>query len=136
MIMIANAPLIALAGAADLSVYAWQYRPLVVVAPVAQHPKLRQQTLALSATETEMTDRNIVLIEIIGSQVYTRHGPRLLQSADTLREQLGVDPDQFAVVLMGKDTGIKLRSSSLVDSSEIFALIDSMPMRQQEMRSQ
>ena len=137
LIMIAaSAPLLALARATNLSDYAWKYRPLIVVAPVADDPRLRKQTLTYSAVKAEMLDRNIALIEIVGSQVYTRHGPRLLQDASALRKRLGVDPARSAVVLIGKVTGIKFRSSSPVGMASIFSLIDSMPMRQQEMRGQ
>jgi hypothetical protein len=36
--------------------------------------------------------------------------------------------------LVGKDGGIKLKRGDQVDLREIFGLIDSMPMRQREMR--
>lgn len=136
IMIIANATFLARAGAANLSACAWQYRPLIVVAPAGDDTRLRKQSLALSYVEEEMRDRNIVLVEIVGSDVYTRHCRRLLLDANALRKRLGVYPDQFAVVLVGKDTGIKFRSSSPVDMAFIFSLIDSMPIRQQEMRGE
>ena len=36
-------------------------------------------------------------------------------------------------VLIGKDGGVKLRQEELVRPAELFALIDSMPMRKHEM---
>jgi len=41
----------------------------------------------------------------------------------------------FQVLLIGKDGGVKLRSSEPVSMKDLFGLIDSMPMRQQEMES-
>ncbi|WP_160148631.1 DUF4174 domain-containing protein [[Leptolyngbya] sp. PCC 7376] len=38
-----------------------------------------------------------------------------------------------AVVLIGKDGGTKLRSSTLINLNPIFSEIDSIPMRQKEM---
>jgi hypothetical protein len=38
-------------------------------------------------------------------------------------------------LLIGKDGGVKLRSSEPVSVKDIFGLIDSMPMRRQEMDS-
>ena len=40
----------------------------------------------------------------------------------------------FRVVLIGKDGGVKLRQEEPISVADLFALIDSMPMRKQEMR--
>ncbi|MEO0899051.1 MAG: DUF4174 domain-containing protein [Bacteroidota bacterium] len=40
----------------------------------------------------------------------------------------------FQVVLIGKDGGVKLKKNQAIDIQDIFDLIDSMPMRQAEMR--
>jgi hypothetical protein len=40
----------------------------------------------------------------------------------------------FQVLLVGKDGGVKLRRGTPVVAAEITALIDTMPMRQNEMR--
>ena len=40
----------------------------------------------------------------------------------------------FEVLLIGKDGGVKLRRDKPVAAFEITALIDTMPMRQDEMR--
>jgi hypothetical protein len=51
-----------------------------------------------------------------------------------LRKRLSVPSGRFTVILIGKDGGEKIRQGSSVDLKEIFAIIDAMPMRQQEMR--
>jgi hypothetical protein len=38
------------------------------------------------------------------------------------------------VILFGKDGGVKLRSPKTVEPGDIFALIDSIHIRQEEMR--
>jgi hypothetical protein len=53
--------------------------------------------------------------------------------AQALRQRLGMAPGAFTVVLVGKDGGVKLQQSGPVALSDIFGLIDSMPMRQREM---
>ena len=40
----------------------------------------------------------------------------------------------FELLLVGRDGGVKLRRDAPVAASEITALIDTMPMRQAEMR--
>ena len=50
-----------------------------------------------------------------------------------MRKQYEIQADQFAVLLIGKDGGEKYRLYEIPDLSEIFNLIDGMPMRQMEM---
>jgi hypothetical protein len=52
-----------------------------------------------------------------------------------LRRRFSVAPDKFAVLLIGKDGGVKLRKSEPVERREFYALIDRMPMRIQEARA-
>jgi hypothetical protein len=51
-----------------------------------------------------------------------------------LRKQFQIEDRKFAVVLVGKDGGEKFRSYVPVTIEKLDALIDAMPMRQQEVR--
>ncbi|MFN3524732.1 MAG: DUF4174 domain-containing protein [Paracoccus sp. (in: a-proteobacteria)] len=97
-----------------LAALRWQARPLVVLGEGAQ---VEAQIAALMPAAGALRDRDVVLLT---------EGP----GAAPLRAQ-GV-AEGFAVLLVGKDGGIKLMRDSHVDPSEILALIDSMPMRQRE----
>ncbi|MEO1019351.1 MAG: DUF4174 domain-containing protein, partial [Pseudomonadota bacterium] len=57
-------------------------------------------------------------------------------SAADLRDAFGVENSDFRVLLIGKDGGVKLRSNEWVSAHEVFALIDTMPMRRREMQGQ
>lgn len=50
------------------------------------------------------------------------------------RRRFRVGDDDFAVVLLGKDGGEKLRAQSPVTIERLNKLIDTMPMRQKEVR--
>jgi hypothetical protein len=80
-------------------------------------------------------DRDLLIFHILESGE-SRLGDSLIdhQSAASLRNRFSVNPGQFLVVLIGKDGGEKLRRGGEVDITEIFSLIDSMPMRQREIR--
>lgn len=49
-------------------------------------------------------------------------------------KKFGVREGEFRVILTGKDGGVKLSSRQAVTVRQIFESIDSMPMRQYEMR--
>jgi hypothetical protein len=63
-------------------------------------------------------------------------GKQTLSAAEVrgLRKSYGVDEQNYAVLLIGKDGGVKLRREVPVTTTELFSLIDSMPMRKREMR--
>jgi len=50
-----------------------------------------------------------------------------------LKNRISDDKD-FEVILVGLDGSIKLRQNTPISNDKLFELIDSMPMRQQEMR--
>ena len=51
-----------------------------------------------------------------------------------VRERFGVEPGRFRALLVGKDGTVKHRFEEPVGPGEIYALVDSMPMRRREMR--
>jgi hypothetical protein len=111
-------------AAIDLSTHQWKDRVIVIFAPAAADANAVQQRASLEADPQAIAGRDLVVIEVIGD----------LPNATALRRQYGVPVDQFAVLLIGKDGGEKLRAAAPVEPSEIFRLIDSMPMRQREIR--
>ena len=122
-------------SSSELTHFAWTHRPIVISASSFDVPALQQQREALAAVRDDLAERDVVVIEIVGHHSETIVGPPVFVSADLLRRELGLTGAEFGVVLVGKDTGIKLWSRTPVDAERIFALIDGMPMRQREMRS-
>ncbi len=98
-------------------------RRLVVVVGEPSDPHVTQQHLALKHDAAALRERDVV-VQNIEPEV-ARHK----------RPELGVVPETaFEVLLVGKDGQVKLRRDRPVAVSEITALIDTMPMRQHEMR--
>ncbi|HEV7301356.1 MAG TPA: DUF4174 domain-containing protein [Tepidisphaeraceae bacterium] len=108
----------------DLSTYQWQNRVIVIFAPAATDANAVQQRTSLNADPQAIGDRDLVIVEVIGDRHHTA----------AVRQQYGVPTSQFTVLLIGKDAGEKLRATEPVEPAAIFRLIDSMPMRQREMR--
>lgn len=91
----------------------WQVRPVVVL---GEGSAVEAQIAALQDAADALRERDVVLLT---------DGP----GAEALRGTVGPG---FAVLLIGKDGGIKLDRRSPVDPAEIVALIDDMPMRRRE----
>ncbi len=142
-------PLVAFALTAplDLRVHAWRHRVVLVFSPDAAHPALAAQRLEWGGREPavllggpdagEFDDRDLV-VYLVTPTLITREGAGLrevLPPDPSLRARLGVSLDTFTVLLLGKDTGEKAREVGATLTREaLFSRIDSMPMRQAEMR--
>ena len=120
----------------SLSDYQWENRLLVVSSPTADEPKFSQQLQQVIASISEFAERDLVLIRL-ATDGTSHAGERKLASTqvEAIRAELGIAAGAFAVLLVGKDGGVKLAKNSVVPMHDIYALIDTMPMRQQEMRN-
>ncbi|UOQ78189.1 DUF4174 domain-containing protein [Hymenobacter sp. 5516J-16] len=113
--------------AATLNASKWQQRVLLLCAPTADNAELRRQQQVLRPAKAELVARDVVVYEVIQNR---------LSAADQryLRQRLGVASSSFTVLLLGKDGGVKRRETQPLSAAQLFATIDAMPMRQQEMR--
>jgi len=119
----------------DMDDYLWKNRPVLVFGPADSDIRYRRQMQEFDGKGTELQDRDIVLLALPRDGRRSLDGQALAASAsESLWQRFEVATDGFAVILVGKDGGAKLRSQEPVAAARIFDLIDSMPMRQAEMR--
>jgi len=86
----------------------------------------------LTANRADIDERDIVWFVIDGDTLHSNHpSGTATQFAERLRSGLRLQAGE--TLLIGKDGGIKSRSTDL-NTTVLFALIDTMPMRQREMR--
>lgn len=124
------------AFAAGLDAYLWKSRPVIVFAPERDQPEAADQLKRLAAARATLEDRDMPVFVVTRRQVSQLSGGRApaTLNAQDLRKTYGVADDAFAVVLVGKDGGEKLRSAEPVEAARLTDLVDTMPMRQGEAR--
>lgn len=126
-----------MAYAQDLTIpgpYKWEKRILLVFSPEDQ-PDLRKQLDLLERHRAEIEDRDLLIFTIDQASVTHPDGKVYgEEAAAKLREQYNVEANSFTVILIGKDGTEKLRQSEILDTEKLFARIDGMPMRKQEIR--
>ena len=110
-------------------------RLLLMFAPTADEPILAAQRGQLSDDPQGLIDRDMVLIEIVADQVMVMGRTMPDLEAGELRDRYGVGESQAAVLLVGKDGGVKVRQAQAVSAESLFATIDAMPMRRRKMRA-
>jgi hypothetical protein len=106
----------------------------VISAPNASDENLKKQRREVAMYAEEFADRDMVLITLLEDAASTV-GERQLtaEEAVALRDALRIQTGSFAVRLVGKDGSVKLSRDAATPMAEIYALIDTMPMRQREM---
>ncbi len=126
----------AVAGPADadpLAAERWKTRPLVVVAPSPDDPVLQAVLAAVRSDDGRraFAARDMVLFTVVGTEGQ-RDGRNLAPGAT---QALELRPsDKGVLVLVGKDGGSKLAQRHPVDMQAVYAEIDGMPMRQNEVK--
>lgn len=119
----------------DLTQFQWKNRLLLLFAPNRNHPAFEALHQTLITQQAELSDRDVVVFEILESGTSNMDKADLdPQTARFLREKFKVRQGDFSVILIGKDGGIKMSNKNLTQLEEIFGLIDTMPMRREEMR--
>lgn len=104
----------------SLASYRWSRRVLLLFADSPTDPRLLAQQADLKAHAAGLSERDMIVIV----------------SADSALRRDVRAPEGFAVVLVGKDGGVKLRRSSPIPFADLAATVDAMPMRRDEMRRQ
>ena len=92
----------------DLAAHQWKHRVLIIDTPSMQSAPYLQQISAFDAAAAGLKERDL--------QVITQ-----------------TSAPAFRVRLVGKDGGVKLDRDTPMTTDALFALIDAMPMRQDEM---
>jgi hypothetical protein len=117
----------------SLGLYHWEARVLVVSAPGSDDPQLKAQIDALDASRDDFADRDLVLVTLLDDGVSTAGSRELsVEEAAAAREALGIRAGSFALRLIGKDGSVKLSNDEPTSMDDIYALIDTMPMRRRE----
>ena len=117
----------------SLSTYRLKKRVLVLAAPATSDERLRKQLADIEETRRYFEERDMVLVlalEEAGSKAGRSRLTR--EQARGVRATLDADAGSFKLALIGKDGGVKHRASKPVEMTELYVLIDSMPIRRAE----
>lgn len=113
--------------------YHWNNRVLLLFAPQEQDAALQKQLAILTQKPAEVTDRDLIFYKFFLNNGVTPDA-KTISAAETLafRKNYSIEKDGFTLILVGKDGTEKLRKREPVSLRALFDLIDSMPMRKQE----
>ena len=119
----------------NLSSYQWKNRLLILFAPSEDAPIYQSFKEQLQRRTQEIRDRDLLIFHVLETgEGWLAHLPLNKGQVLFLRKKFSILPGQLIVILIGKDGEVKLRGELPLGLSEIFSVIDAMPMRQREMR--
>jgi hypothetical protein len=120
------------AGATPFPDKRWRRRLFLIFAPSADHEGFKQ--MRAQTRTPKFGARDLDLVEVTGDEVRVDRRAVAAPTADELRRAYQVARGTLAVRLVGKDGTVKLARAGAVPITEVYELIDTMPMRRQEMR--
>ena len=105
----------------------WQKRVLLIGAPTASQAAFQQQQKLLASVPDQLRERDFLVLELPYDQ---------LSAADRQywQQELKQSLTSFAMVLIGKDGGVKRTETQPLAPADLFGTVDKMPMRRQEAR--
>ena len=104
----------------ELNQYLWKNRIILTYAEDEQNPDLIKLKAEMKENDCEILNRDLLRFHFSNERKTGNH--------TTTNDQ------SFRILLIGKDGGIKYESNQYVSLIQLFELIDSMPMRQDEMQ--
>lgn len=99
-------------------------RKLLLFAGTGHDKQLKEQLAILHADANGLKERQLVyavVTRVTDSALYAR----------TMKKT-----DRFLMLLYGKDGGVKFTSTKPVSLQQLYGIIDSMPMRKEEIKQQ
>ena len=116
-----------LINSSPLDKYLWKNRVVVTFSPSKNNTERNYFVNSINRNLCKFNSRNIIHIDFI-----FKENDQEIENFESSFENISLSSSEFRLILIGKDGGIKLNSRK-ISLEEMFSLIDTMPMRQEEM---
>jgi len=124
----------------NLDKYKWENRILIIETTDQNNEEYRDQIKEFENSKEELAERKLVIYEIIGSEYkMTDYSKKVNESEWKISEERYRNKMKnktlFRVSLIGLDGGIKLEKEEVLKKQGLIDIIDSMPMRRRQIKS-
>lgn len=120
----------------NLENYQWKERILCIFAKSPEDPIYQWQLKEIEANPRGITERDLTIIHI-----FTKGEGRINQTPipepgpGHLYRQFKIRENSFWVLLIGKDGKEKYRDNKPISFEDLFSIIDSLPLRKEEIQA-
>ena len=105
----------------ELNQYLWKNRSILTFVEDEHHPDLIKLIAEMKKNNCEILNRELLHFHF--------------SNGHKIGNLITTNDQSFRILLIGKDGGIKYESNRSVSLIQLFKLIDSMPMRKNEMQN-
>lgn len=121
-------------NAQDLKDFQWKNRLILIIAENEEDQNFQKQLAELQQDQDGLKERKLIIYKILPKNFSQGLESETWENGSALYQKYKTNASGFQVLLLGLDGGIKLDQSEILSLKKLFDTIDSMPMRQAEMR--
>jgi hypothetical protein len=118
----------------NIEKHQWEHRVLLIFSEDKDGEKLKNQIEILSKDKSGLVERKLKIYQFSEKQ-YTTDFNSIWFSSNLMEKKYQRDAEDFKVVLVGLDGGIKFEQKSILTIEQLFGIIDGMSLRKQELKS-
>ena len=127
--------------AQDLSKHQWENRILLICTGDQTPPFYQQQISTLKSHQSGLRERKLIIYQVSNDlyKLGLDEGSNWKKADDSFLERVNRKKKKgqnFNVVLIGLDGGVKLEKQEVLSMKELLSIIDAMPMLANELRNQ
>jgi len=115
-----------------LSSIQWKNRVLLLMSEDPNDPLVKQQISLFSQDNEELKERKLVLLQVFPNFNLMGADNAIKRNSEEVYFDYKSARKSFELVLIGLDGDEKFRRNDLIRPDDLYAIIDSMPMRRYE----
>lgn len=112
----------------------WKNRVVIIYSNQSNDVDYQNQFALLKEQEEELVERDVIVLSVF-EEGRKAGGASLAKGwGKPIYEQYFSSDNNFQLILIGKDGGLKFKNSQITNIQELIEVIDRMPMRKAEMK--
>jgi hypothetical protein len=119
----------------DLEKHEWKSRLVLIHASELESDHYQRQMAILEKEKAGLEERKLLVYTFWKDKYRVGFGDTEWKMADKGFSEWTNPDSGFEILLIGLDGGVKLRQDEVIDAVTLFARIDAMPMRRQELNN-
>ncbi len=113
----------------------WKNRVLILLTKDAENTEYGNQLTEFNGELINFNERKLVVYHVTPTSYKVGLNTTTKPISSMLYTKYKKTKSDFEVILIGLDGGIKLRQDSILTKQKLYTLIDSMPMRKNELKN-
>ncbi|TXD53883.1 MULTISPECIES: DUF4174 domain-containing protein [unclassified Polaribacter] len=118
----------------DLEKHAWKNRVLLIFSKEENAEVLKKQLKILEKDKKGLCERKLEIYRFTPKS-FSQNFDEVWSVSTYLFDRYGDTANEYQVILIGLDGGVKMKQAVVLDLEKLFAIIDGMPMRRVEVNT-